>query len=205
MNNNIYTTLRAINQLQRKHLPMFETTVDFNIAVEIGYFQENGTPLTLKQLFLLEVASSATVQRRLKLLVHKGLVRKNDNPADGRMIELSLTPDADRMFRKYLQQVERLTGKSKKLMLNERLSRHVRQGKMFELIAKRPDEKICGTCGYWEGAREIQGGMIHMVKDSEGVCSYLANQGKSFIETLRIANHDCDDDCWRDVGNSTST
>lgn len=199
MTNNIYTTLRAINQLQRKHLPMFESTVDFNIAVEIGYFQECGTPLTLKQLFLLEVASPATVQRRLKLLVHKGLVKKSDNPSDGRMVELTLTEDADRMFRKYLLQIERVTGKSKRHILNERLARNNRQNNMFELIVKRPDEKVCGTCGYWEGARQLQGGMIQMVRDSEGVCRYLADQGKPFLDTLRLTQHECSGDCWLEI------
>lgn len=202
MNNKIYTTLRAINQLQRRHLPLFETTVDFNISIEIGYFQEVGTPLTLKQLFLLDVASPATVQRRLKLLVHKGMVKKSDNPADGRMVELTLTAEADRMFRKYLQQVERLTSKNKKHTLEERLSRNIRQGNMFELIAKRPDEQVCGTCGCWEGARESQGGMVHLVRDSEGVCRYLAAQGKPFVHTLRVASHECDSDCWRDLSST---
>lgn len=199
MNNKIFTTLRAIAQLQRKHLPLFESSADFKIAVEIGYFQECGSPLTLKQLFLLEVASSATVQRRLKLLVHKGLVSKNDNPADGRMVELTLTADAQRMFRKYLLQVERLTGKSKIHTLNQRLSRNNRQRNMFELIVNRPDEKFCGTCASWEGAREIQSGMVHLVKGSEGICRQRADQGKSFIDTLRTAHHECDDGCWKTI------
>ncbi|MBS4096961.1 MAG: hypothetical protein KGZ83_09025 [Sulfuricella sp.] len=201
MKNNIYTILRAINQLQRKHLPMFESTVDFNIAIEIGYFQESGRPLTLKQLFLLDVASSATVQRRLKLLVHKGLVRKSDNPADGRMVELTLTADTDRLFRRYLQQIERLTSKSKRHTLSERLSRNLRQGIMFNLIAKRPDEKACGTCRHWEGARETQDGMVQLVEDSEGVCRYMADQGKAFVDTLRTACQAGDSECWVDIGN----
>lgn len=90
---------------------MFESLVDFNIAIEIGYHQEHGTPLTLRQLSLRGIAASATVRQRLERLIRAGVVERSGDPSDADMAELSLTGEASRMFHGYLRQIGRLTGK----------------------------------------------------------------------------------------------
>ncbi len=89
---------------------MFESLVDFNIAVEIGYHQEHGTPLTLRQLSLRDIAAFATVRKRLERLIQAGIVKKSGTLVEADMAELWLTGEASRMFHRYLQQIERLTG-----------------------------------------------------------------------------------------------
>lgn len=66
-----------------------------------------------------------------------------------------------------------------------------------DLIAKRPKERVCGTCDYWEGARELHAGMFHMLADSDGICRWLAEQKRGFLETLVLPGRECLGDCWR--------
>ncbi len=53
----------------REHLvllPGLKSYKDFDIAIEIGYHEKLGTPLSLKELLSIEVCSSASVRRHLK-------------------------------------------------------------------------------------------------------------------------------------------
>ncbi|MGD9786836.1 MAG: hypothetical protein AB7U30_02670 [Sulfuricellaceae bacterium] len=110
---NAYSVLRQIGSFQKKHLSMLQSHEDYAIAAEIGYHQEIGKPLTLKQLFLLEIASPATVQRRLKRLINLGVVSKKYRQSDGRMVELGLSPQTDRAFRRYADSIGRSFGRSR--------------------------------------------------------------------------------------------
>lgn len=101
MNGSHYSTLRDIRAFQRKHLPLLESWVDYDLAVEIGYHQAWGKPLTLKQVILLDIAPPATVQRRLKRLASLGVVTKMLRRSDGRMVEFGIAPQTDRLFRRY--------------------------------------------------------------------------------------------------------
>ena len=97
----VFERLRALRIFEKRHLGFLKTIEDHNLVTEIGYHQAEGKPLTLKQLFLLDVGSVATVQRRLRRLKQLGIVHQRRSPLDGRAVELSLTPKCIRLFAKY--------------------------------------------------------------------------------------------------------
>ena len=67
----LFTGLRKIREFERLQLPFLKSVIDFDIVIEIGYAEEEGHPLTLKQLFLLKVSSRTTVRRKLAKLSSK--------------------------------------------------------------------------------------------------------------------------------------
>jgi DNA-binding MarR family transcriptional regulator len=97
----LFEKLRALRAFERQHLNFLGTVEDHDLIGEIGYHQAKGTPLTLKQLFLLDVGSVATVQRRLRRLKALGLVQHRRAPNDRRAVELTLSPKCIRIFAKY--------------------------------------------------------------------------------------------------------
>ena len=86
--------VRALRDFERQHLGFLKTMEDYNLVREIGYHQAEGKPLTLKQLFLLDVGSVATVQRRLRRLRQLGVVQQHRSKVDGRAVEFTLAPKA---------------------------------------------------------------------------------------------------------------
>ena len=72
-------------------IPGIKTCKDFDILIEIGCHQEEGHPLTLKQLMLLGIASQATVRRYLSCLVRDGMVEKFESVNDHRTVMLRLS------------------------------------------------------------------------------------------------------------------
>jgi len=97
----VFERLRALRVFEKQHLGFLRTIEDHNLVREIGYHQAEGRPLTLKQLFLLDVGSVATVQRRLRRLKQLGIVQQRRSAADRRAVELRLTAKAMRIFEKY--------------------------------------------------------------------------------------------------------
>ena len=96
-----FEKLRALRAFERQYLDFFSTVEDHHLIGEIGYHQAKGKPLTLKQLFLLDVGSVATVQRRLRRLKEFGLVQHRRAASDRRAVELTLSPKCVRIFAKY--------------------------------------------------------------------------------------------------------
>jgi hypothetical protein len=186
-----YSVLRKIDSFQKKHLPMIQSFEDYTIAVEIGYYQEIGKPLTLKQLFLLEIASPATVQRRLKRLINQGLVSKKYRQTDGRMVELGVTPQMNRLFRRYAgcirKSFEIPKGGAKTVTgdMNQIGGRE----SVYGLITMNRLEPVCGTCAHWDGARDVQQDDCRFVADSEGICNLLAEKGRDFVDTITLSTH----------------
>ena len=77
----IFADLRNLIRLERLYLPFINTLEDRDIAAQIGYHDViRGEPLTLKLLYLLDIGSIATVQRRLARLVGKGVVMLTSPP-----------------------------------------------------------------------------------------------------------------------------
>jgi DNA-binding MarR family transcriptional regulator len=97
----LFEKLRALRAFEKQHLDFFSTVEDHHLIGEIGYHQAKGKPLTLKQLFLLDVGSVATVQRRLRRLKELGLVQHRRAANDRRAVELTLSPKCVRIFAKY--------------------------------------------------------------------------------------------------------
>lgn len=79
-------------------IPGLSSYKDFDISIEIGHYEHLGTPLTLKQLLLLDIAAEATVRRHLKILIQQGMVVKSVNPIDNRSVVLKLTENAHKLF-----------------------------------------------------------------------------------------------------------
>lgn len=186
-----YSVLRKIASFQKKHLSMLQSHEDYAIAVEIGYHQEIGKPLTLKQLFLLEIASPATVQRRLKRLINLGVASKKYRQSDGRMVELGLSPQTDRAFRKYADSIGRSFGSPRRGAKAVSGGKNKSGGRttVYGLVTMDQMEPVCGTCVHWDGAREIQQNQVRVIADSEGVCGLLAAQGRDFVETITLSTH----------------
>ena len=87
----IFKKLRKLRALQRRLLPDLETLQDFDILGEIGYHEERGAPVTLRQLLLRGIGSVATVQRRLQRLKRLGLVLPERSPRDKRRLHLRIS------------------------------------------------------------------------------------------------------------------
>jgi len=95
----------------REHLvqlPGLKTYKDFDIAVEIGYHEKIGQPLSLKQLLLLEVGSPATVRRHLNKLIKNGFVIKTICPGNQRAVQFSLSPQGHDSFQTCYKQLQRV-------------------------------------------------------------------------------------------------
>lgn len=99
----VFKKLQALKAFEREHFQVLSTLEDYNLVREIGFHQAEGTPLTLKQIFLLDIGSVATIQRRLRRLKQAGVIAQRRSNADGRALELSLAPKYAKAFEKYGQ------------------------------------------------------------------------------------------------------
>lgn len=88
---NPYKDLKAVSACIA-HLPGLKSHKEFEIAVEVGYHQAKGMPLTLKQLMLLGIAPAATTRRCVSRLVQAGALHKVVPPNDHRATQLLLSP-----------------------------------------------------------------------------------------------------------------
>jgi len=93
--------LRASRAFERRHFAACKTIEDQDLLIEIGYHQLAGTPLIQKQLFLIDIGSVATVQRRLRRLCSLGTVQKKACERDGRATEVALSPQTLDLFARY--------------------------------------------------------------------------------------------------------
>jgi hypothetical protein len=97
----IFSNLRDVIRLEQHHLPFIESIEDRDITVEIGWHElVGGEPLTLKGLFLLDIGSVATIQRRLARLVEMDVVVKRRHDTDRRVYTLHLTPNTKLAYQK---------------------------------------------------------------------------------------------------------
>lgn len=97
----VFERLRALRSFEKQHLGFLRTLEDHNLVREIGYHQVEGKALTLKMLFLLDVGSVATVQRRLRRLKQLGIVHQRRSDADRRAVELTLSAKCLKVFERY--------------------------------------------------------------------------------------------------------
>jgi|KBSMisStandDraft_5_1062788.scaffolds.fasta_scaffold871333_1 hypothetical protein len=96
-----FAALRAMRRFQKAQLPFLETLEDLAVLTEIGFHQEQGTPISLKQLFLAEIGAAATVQRRLARLKRLGVVQQLRRDDDRRMAHLTINPALSPVVRRY--------------------------------------------------------------------------------------------------------
>jgi DNA-binding MarR family transcriptional regulator len=97
----LFTGLKKIREFERLLLPFLKSIVEFDIVIEIGYAEEQGQPLTLKQLFLLNVRSRTTVRRKLAKLIEQGIVIRRKHVNDQRASLLIISPSTVKLLAKY--------------------------------------------------------------------------------------------------------
>ena len=96
----LFTGLKKIREFERQHLPFLKSIVDLDIVIEIGYAEEQEQPLTLKQLFLLNVRSRTTVRRKLRL-IDQGIVVRRKHANDQRASLLTISASSIKLLAKY--------------------------------------------------------------------------------------------------------
>ena len=97
----LFTGLKQIREFERLQLPFLKSVADFDIVIEIGYAEEQGQPLTLKQLFLLNISSRTTVRRKLARLIEQGIVVRRKHANDQRASLLIISPSSVKLLSKY--------------------------------------------------------------------------------------------------------
>ncbi len=97
----LFTGLKKIRAFERLQLPFLKSVVDFDIVIDIGYVEEQGQPLTLKQLFLLNISSRTTVRRKLARLIEQGIVIRRKHVNDHRARLLTISPSIVKLLGKY--------------------------------------------------------------------------------------------------------
>ncbi len=97
----LFTGLKQIREFERRQLPFLKTVVDFDIVIEIGYAEEQEQPLTLKQLFLLNLSSRTTVRRKLARLIEQGIVIRRKHAKDNRASLLTVSASIVKVLGKY--------------------------------------------------------------------------------------------------------
>jgi DNA-binding MarR family transcriptional regulator len=104
----IFAALRENRAFRRRHMQFLQTPEDCDLILEIGFHQERGTPLTMKHLQLLGLASVPTLQRRLRHLRQAGAVVVKRSEADGRAVELMLSPKLLKTYARYIELIRSL-------------------------------------------------------------------------------------------------
>jgi DNA-binding MarR family transcriptional regulator len=97
----LFAGLRKIREFERVQLPFFKSIVDFDIIIEIGYEEECGRPMTIKQLLLLDICSRTTVRRKLANLLKEGIVARRKHATDRRASLLVIAPSTLKLLGKY--------------------------------------------------------------------------------------------------------
>ena len=97
----LFTGLRKIREFERLQLPFFKSIADFDIVIEIGYAEEQGQPLTLKQLFLLNISSRSTLRRKLARLIEEGVIIRRKHALDQRASLLIISHSNVKLLGKY--------------------------------------------------------------------------------------------------------
>ena len=97
----LFTGLKKIREFERRHLPFLRSVIDFDIVIEIGYAEEQGQPLTLKRLLLLNICSRTTVRRKLATLIEQGIIIRRQHANDHRASLLIIAPSGVKLLSKY--------------------------------------------------------------------------------------------------------
>jgi len=97
----LFTGLKKIREFERLQLPFLKSVIDFDIVIEIGYEEEQGRPLTLKGLHLLDLCSRGTMRRKLAALTTQGIIARRKDPGDKRASLLVISPGTLKLFGKY--------------------------------------------------------------------------------------------------------
>lgn len=88
---NFFLAKRLLREFERSELHFISSLEDLDLVWAIGYAQQIGKPVGLKELSTGEFGSPKTVQRRVERLRRLSIVEQERSDCDGRCIELRLT------------------------------------------------------------------------------------------------------------------
>jgi len=94
----IFQKFKILADFRRRYMPFVERLEDLDLLWEIGLYQEAGTPIALKVLYLKGIGSVATIQRRLSRLKRLGVVCQSRADHDKRVVRLTVNPALLRKF-----------------------------------------------------------------------------------------------------------
>jgi hypothetical protein len=106
----IFAGLKKMRDLERLHLPFVRSVADFDIVIEIGFAEEQGKPLTVKQFVLLNICSHSTIRRKLSVLVRKDIVIRRKHATDNRTTHLFISSAALKMLDRYGRDIKAISG-----------------------------------------------------------------------------------------------
>jgi DNA-binding MarR family transcriptional regulator len=97
----VFAALRSTRGFRRRHMAFLQTQEDHDLVLEIGFHQELGQPITVRELQLRGLTSVPTLQRRLRRLRQSGAVLVKRSAQDGRAVELTLSPKVANAYERY--------------------------------------------------------------------------------------------------------
>lgn len=190
----IFGKLKAIKTVLRE-IPGIKTFKELDILIEIGYHQEEGSPLTLKQLMLLGIASQATVRRHLNYLMKKGMVKKAVTTNDNRSVTLYLSESAiGSLTRHYFKLTEQLVEPKKSPTDKKQLKVSEKQIAMASCACPRPAGQtmatpICNVEYYSGGHSNHRNGVLFVISPPNLKCKYLERIGHGHCCTDKMRLH----------------
>ena len=103
----MHNTFKKLSLIKRQFalIPGLKSCHDFDIALVIGSYQQEGTPLTLKQLLLMEIASAATVRRHISRMIREDVIIKVMAPSDHRTVHFLLGEQTTEHLEKCLNKI----------------------------------------------------------------------------------------------------
>lgn len=101
----LFAGLRKIREFEKIQLPFVKSIFDLDIVIEIGYAEEMGKPLTLKQLFLLNITSKSSVRRKLRRLIDAGMIMQRPGVNDRRTSVLVVSSSSLKILNKYAHHI----------------------------------------------------------------------------------------------------
>ncbi len=98
---NFFLAKTLFREFERKHLAFVDSLEDLDLIWTIGYAQESGHPVGLKELVLAEFGAASTVQRRLNRLRARGAIFQTASEDDARRVKFFLTQETIQRLEAY--------------------------------------------------------------------------------------------------------
>lgn len=98
---NFFLAKTLFREFERKHLAFVDSLEDLDLIWTIGYAQESGHPVGLKELVLAEFGAASTVQRRLNRLRSRGAIFQTASEDDARRVKFFLTQETIQRLEAY--------------------------------------------------------------------------------------------------------
>jgi hypothetical protein len=102
---NFFLAKCLLREFERRELHFIGSLEDLDLVWLIGYAQQTGKPVGLKELLNGNFGSPKTVQRRIERLRRLLIVEYTRSEEDARRIQLFLTPETLKRIDKYKQYI----------------------------------------------------------------------------------------------------